>query len=389
MSDGKAEPLTSVVAPPASEMDSWRFVFVVIGVLLMIGLRSVDEPSELTLQKENRMADRWPALSDIHWRTLGDTAKAVTSAFDDRYAFRDQLNYLRHFVKLKLFNANPERTLVIGKEGHLFYGVEAEIQRRYVTPETTLAQAKNLAQAITRRYDFLHGLNKRYYVMIAPDKASMLSALLPAYLVDHQPSRYDLALSMLRPDVRASVLDIRPILRGRADYYYKTDSHWTPAGTQAVYTYLRGFLAQHEQVNPGPAILPKARVVADSGGIAVQSGVADFFPEPIYHDTTNGRFEGFDNCYFEALKISKTRSLRLVGGECKGTSRTRLMVCRDSFFSEMLSSISSMFQSSLISWSSIWNVKKMLAYNPDVLLDEVVERDVPNMAEEGLSGESL
>lgn len=356
-----------------------------MGLLALIGVKSFFLANDLTLKEENRKADQWPTLGDIRLATIDKSTQEFTDAFNDRYEFRDVFNYFRRFVKFKVFGADPEKNIVLGKDKYLFYGVDAEIRRRYLPRDVTVGEAKVLAETITKRFDTMHALHKRYYFMISPDKSSIVKEKLPVFYLDDQPSRFDLALAMLRPEVRANVIDLRPVLRTTPDAYYRTDAHWTPAGTQAVYAYLRDFLMQHENVNVPPLTLPPAKVAAATGGIAEQSGLARLFPEPIYHDTADGRFSAFGNCDFVVRKVSADGHLRLVSSECRGTSRTRIMICRDSFFAEMLSSIGSMFQTSLIAWSSAWNVKKMLDFKPDVVLDEIVERDAPNLGDDNVS----
>src|SRR5262245_6843851 len=98
MRNENAVPMPGVTESKPHELDSWRFVTVVIGVLLLIGLNSFTRPSDLTLDNEYRKAEKWPTLSDVRSNSVGESAHRFTQAFDDRYALRDWLNYLRHII---------------------------------------------------------------------------------------------------------------------------------------------------------------------------------------------------------------------------------------------------------------------------------------------------
>lgn len=170
-----------------------------------------------------RSADEWAALPE-----------RINAWLDDMAPLREGLVTLHNRLKFTLGIA-PNGKVVLGRDGWLFYGENAERDDVRRIARLTAAQKERWLAYLNRLSDETARRGATFLLVIAPDKSSVYPEFLPAALRDRSgPRRLDDLLAFLRArGCRAKVLDLRDELRARKGgepLYFRTDTHWNERG---------------------------------------------------------------------------------------------------------------------------------------------------------------
>jgi hypothetical protein len=216
---------------------------VVVGFLAAIGWTTLRTLRNLVRDgRAGRLPDvqRLAALdlrSLRDWRSL---PPALEEAFAPRVDGRDI--YVRRFARFKLetLGVSPRPSVWLGRDGWLFFNHEADSSYLAADDPRLARRLSAWARALPEWRAWLAERGIRLLIVVAPDKQSVYDDYLPplprklraAVPLDHLVCEWRTA------DPRLDVIDLRPPLRdaraGRA-VYYRTDTHWTPAGAIVGY----------------------------------------------------------------------------------------------------------------------------------------------------------
>jgi len=310
--------------------------------------------------------------------------------FNDYYS--DHFGYREKFVKeyFKIINKFGVKKSVddvtIGQEGWLFLGNIKAGYKRHNDPIGdamnvnlfTEYQLKEFAKAIMDIKDWLGNRGINYIYVIAPNKHTIYSEYLPRHISKkNNKSSTDQLVEYLQEHTDVNVLDLRQALldeKKKHPVYFKTDTHWNMYGANVAQFELmkkikpffpkliHPFLFPDHQFK----IFPKGG--GDLGGFANIENIKEDNPQPIFQAGCSPVNETPDN------NGRKTHTVVCDAQELNA------VIFRDSFFSALQPYISRQFRRSTYIWEKI-NYNSLTKYvqqeNPDIIIDEVIERSLP------------
>jgi len=223
----------------------WANTSLIILFLLMLWLPTLDTLFHLdrsTFPRENRLLAQLPELRP----SLGDLKEFIgglDAYFNDHFGWRNRLIHLHRRLQLGVFpqRSGPKPTVIIGRNGWLFVNEGGTIEHYQGLWRFSPQDLLDWQALLEHRRDWLAQLGIKFIVVVAPDKESVYSEQLPAWLKKVQPTtKLDQFYAYMHAHSSVAVVDLRPALREAkmiAPTYYQTDPHWN---------YFGGFVASQE-----------------------------------------------------------------------------------------------------------------------------------------------
>ena len=354
--------------------------------LALPGLALMFTASNTTTLFENRPAAPWPSLM------VAGFAPAFERALADRFGGRDTLIHLHHFTKVVVFGVSPVPNVLLGRRGWLYY--KGDDARDLATvnrhgPPPTAAAPSEIAKGIVARRRYLAERGIGYLLVVVPDKHTVYPEHVPpAWVPLLRPSSWDTVLAHLGPEDRAHVVDLRPpLMAAKRDLqvYYRTDSHWNGSGGWIGYAQILAALQREMAMSTSPPkpLPPRQRAGEVSGDLARMLGVSYGFVEP--RDVV-------------ALPPGEGRCARNEAGappvwaaprqllRCPSAPLGRAAIYHDSMGLELLALLSNDLQESLWVSGRQWDLMALAQAPPTVLIDQIVERNLPLLADSSFLG---
>ena len=349
--------------------------------LVYPGLASVLNTQDVSLEK--RSLAEFPDLpSDVN------SLRKFPSLFDDY--FRDHMGARNWLVKqyskaLLSLDTSPKDSVVLGKEGWLFYANERTIQDFQNTELFTENQLKIWGDSLVIRQKALAEKRIDYLFVIAPNKHTIYSEYLPDHIVKKQQgSRFDQLTEYLEKHTDVNFLDLRPALFEAKKHhliYWQRDTHWNRVG---------GAVAQ--------------KVVADKlieMGYSIKL-VASDYENWTHHYKRNldlvgslggarksetfGRSYDLEDLPCKNLQANQVRSrkdnkIKIIHRSVCPSQQKNMVMFRDSFSNEMTPFLSNYFYQA----KYIWGLPDedtfihFISSNTDIVIEERVERKLREM----------
>jgi alginate O-acetyltransferase complex protein AlgJ len=223
--------------PPTSPaVTQWTNTVLIALFMVMLWLPTLDTFFHLdhaSSFNEKRPMARFPQLKP-GMIGLKEYIAGLEACFNDRFGCRKRLIHWHNNWKYLLFRDKIGTNVIIGRDDWLFY-TDADMVDHYrgvrqFAPQDLL----DWQTLLEHRRDWLAQRGIQYVFFVAPDKQSVYSEKLPAWLVKVRPdTKLDQFLAHMRAQSTVDVLDLRPALRDArriAPTYYKTDTHWNLFG---------------------------------------------------------------------------------------------------------------------------------------------------------------
>ena len=155
--------------------------------------------------------------------------------FGDHFGCRKVLVSWNNKLKWKLFHDFSTRGALIGHDGWFFFAGDQMVEHESGALEFTPQQLRDWQALLERRRDWLAQHDIQFLFVIAPDKASVYSDKLPAWMPKaHPATKLDQFVAFMQSHSTVQVLDLRGPLgaaRQIAPTYLKTDTHWNLFGS--------------------------------------------------------------------------------------------------------------------------------------------------------------
>jgi alginate O-acetyltransferase complex protein AlgJ len=232
--------------PPTSRtLTQWTNVVLIALFMLMLWLPTLDTVFHLDHSSsfnEKRQMARFPQLKS-GMVGVKEYIAGLESYFNDHFGYRKRLIHWHNNWKYTLFRDKIGTDVIVGRDDWLFY-TDGEMVDHYrgvrqFAPQDLI----DWQTLLEHRRDWLAQRRIKYIFFVAPDKQSIYSEQLPAWLTKVRPdTKLDQFLAFMRAHSTVDVLDLRPALRDArriTPTYYKTDTHWNLFG---------GFIACQEIV---------------------------------------------------------------------------------------------------------------------------------------------
>jgi hypothetical protein len=309
---------------------------------------------------------------------------------DKTFGFRKLLVRWENHLKYGLLESSTaDLAVVAGPDGWLFLARENPrlntVDDFRGTRLFTPAELAAWTAEFTARRDWLAARGIPYLVVMAPNKQTVYPEKLPARYNQVGPTRTDQLVAALA-GAGIAVADLRPVLleaKKAGQVYYRTDSHWTPAGTSAAYAGIMEALGRAVPALAGatpfendPASLPGV-----PGDLAAMLGLGDGgFAEEKFGSAPKG---GLRAVRTEAPDLSGPGDLQPAEAyEIPGSTLPRAVIFRDSFAQDLIPLLSGHFSRAVFQWPFPSTYKAVRRFDrelvererPDVVVDEIVER---------------
>jgi alginate O-acetyltransferase complex protein AlgJ len=223
--------------PPTSRtLTQWTNVVLIALFMLMLWLPTLDTVFHLDHSSsfnEKRQMARFPQLKS-GMVGVKEYIAGLESYFNDHFGYRKRLIHWHNNWKYMLFRDKIGTDVIVGRDDWLFYTDGEMVDHYRGVRQFAPQELTDWQTLLEHRRDWLAQRGIKYIFFVAPDKQSIYSEQLPAWLTKVRPdTKLDQFLAFMRAHSTVDVLDLRPALRDArriAPTYYKTDTHWNLFG---------------------------------------------------------------------------------------------------------------------------------------------------------------
>lgn len=341
-----------------------------------------DDLKASSLEKRNLATlPDWPTKIE-EWENL---PSQFTQYYSDHFGLRELFNKVYFKLLRKLGSSSSLDDVTIGKDGWMFLGSIKKGYNNYDDPIGdaihtnlySLSELEKFAESISSTHTWLKSRGIKYLYVIAPNKHTIYFENLPEYLSKINPkSATDQLVEYLAEHTEVDVLDLRePLIEAKAQkqLYYKSDTHWNYYGANIAQFEIMKRLQKSFPNQINPELLPYSQFEnaqprkGDLAIMAKQEEFADVGSVP--------KFVG--EC--AQLQMNHYLSTDPLSVSCDEKSLS-VLIFRDSFFEHLKPYIARQFKRSIYLFEKLneTSLKKYVTKeNPDVVIDEVVERVLP------------
>lgn len=340
-----------------------------------LGLLGVSEGPKAEEQRRKAQAPQATLLL----ADPGVYGRKLAAYYADNFPFRDWLIRANNELKLAVFRESPVRTVILGRDGWLFYNMESDLEDWLNLWSVSDEELDAAERILTERRDWLAAQGIAYLAVICPNKTTVYHDFLPTGFrkLGAVPR-----LDRLRDRMETAgldFLDLRPAMRQASSVrqaYWKTDTHWNDWGA------LVGSAAMVEALRPRfPAMESIDLQAYHPEEVTVPGG--DLARLLLLEDRFTERFENMVPNFTPKAKPGPSRGYanpttysgrEMVIRETGDQALPNALVFRDSFAKAAIPFLSERFDRSVYIWVHQFLPDIVLAEKPDVVVFEAVER---------------
>ena len=368
-----------------------RFYSLAIGFALMLILPTLDNLFHLSDRfagNENRRLSERPTF---HFPHVGTYVSQFDRYFKENFGWRNFLFFVYSRWKYYGLGTSPlPEKVVVGRNGWFYLGNSYNnvVQQHQGLMPLSVDSARIITQRLVEHQQQLAQQGIKLYVFIAPDSHTIYPEYLPDHLrVSDRPSRLDVFKQYVTQHSSLPLIDVRDtLIRSRQQYevYYRTDTHWNDYGT------LVGCAALIERIRQDVPTIPPVRK-ADFRITSMSGGGGDLVQMLTLEKEVKDRvFYDIKPAPFLIARQTATvpdtvtgparsgfPSLRFIGPDPR---RPRLLLIGDSFSHSMTQFMPGYFGESYFVRTSRLDPALIRAEKPDVVVIEIVERNLDWLA---------
>lgn len=364
-----------------------RIQAVVLAVLtlILIWLPALDSVFHLDTApptNENRAPAKFPEWQ-FSPEGLHKFIAGLELYYNDHFGFRNRLIRWQHKWSHELFKQAVRDDVISGRDGWLFFSTEHMIENLRGDDHFAPGQLQAWQSLLESRRDWCHRHGCAYIFVIPPDKHSVYPEYLPDWLVPGKGStKLDEFVEFMKLHSTVPVLDLRPALlaaKGDRVLYLSTDTHWNSLGAFVGYQSLVEALAgQLPELKPLPLdafdaqLKPRAagdlaRMLGQEQSMVEKENVA-LSPRPPLKPLTDIT----DTNLLAKTWIKNTEPKFTVNPGGKG----KVIMFHDSFANSWVPFLGHNFNEVIYIWQYNWDMNFLKQQQPDVVIDEMLERFV-------------
>ncbi len=311
--------------------------------------------------------------------------------YSDNFNLRNQFIAFNSKLKYNIFNKPPiEGKAFIGYDGWM-YLVKDEMDLYYGNTVAKSNELANYYNIFRYRKKFLDSIGCKYYVVIAPAKASVYPEFLPlSKRKSIEKTLTDQIVSLLDTVTGITVIDLRADLNKAKNrdirMYHKTDNHWNEYGSYIAYEAIINSLSvDFPNLIPMPISKFNIETVEAEGmGLTNMMGIYDGVYEDKIMCKPNFKRKskkGEKNNYPVVHGFPYTAQYEIVYTVNNNNLPNMLMI-RDSFGAPLIPFLSEHFNKSVYifdGWHHWLNEDIVINERTDIYLQVVVESFIPNI----------
>ena len=294
---------------------------------------------------ENRSLAAFPTLS---LETIDTFPSGVEGWINDHAAFRNRFLSLNARLNLSLFQFGDSQDVITGKDGWYFYTLGSSVEDFLGTNRFSAGELQMLANKLQTVHDAWKEKGTEFIFLCAPNKEGVYSEYLPD--------------GFTAPD--------------RRDYqwYFKTDTHWNDAA---------GFLVSGQIIDAAGGTSTPIENVTVTYEARDPGDLANLFhmPESMCDDTKADVSGYRNNVTIHYDSASDDGNIAHISADQAPDPR-RIAIYRDSFGTALLAGLPKYFAYTDFYHWQVFEPEFLNENKPDVLVYEVVERDLGRMMED-------
>jgi hypothetical protein len=332
-----------------------------------------DEPA--VIAGENRFAAAFPARADHD--AFPAYMAAVNRWLSDRFGLRETYLAAYRSIRDELELGGEGGQAIVGRDGWLFLtisGMLDDLQGLDPPGADELDEYVASMKALAARAE-----TPVFAVLVVPNKATVHADKLPLWA---RPAPAGRRAARLVPRLEAAgldVIDVTPALQAAREdapspLYYRTDTHWTPAGAYTGYRHLMAELAKRGVDAPlvAEAALEMMPIEGFRGDLVPMIGSNRYDERPMGLEVRTpvpSTEEGHEG-------RAETGSVRIYRQDLPGAPT--LLVSADSFIPHMLPFLRQSFSRIVVAQRASFALDPDLlaAWPSDVVLYQTVERNL-------------
>lgn len=186
--------------------------------------------------------EKLPALPMLYSEETGVNSgfgEEMETYLAENFAGRQQLVTVNARLNTAVFATSPERQVILGEDGWLFY--EQTLEDYLATTPLTEREMEDIAATVGLVQEYAEGMGGDFLFTVAPNKNSLYGEQMPYYTV---PAREENDLVALAGALEAAdvhyydlyaLFNERSLLEEKEGLYHKRDTHWNNAGARLAY----------------------------------------------------------------------------------------------------------------------------------------------------------
>ncbi|MBF0515746.1 MAG: hypothetical protein HQK97_01340 [Nitrospirae bacterium] len=323
----------------------------------------------------------------LNFETLATFPEDYTQYYNDNFGFRDMLIRWNNKYKVMLVHSSPiPDQVVFGKSGWLYLDAQRVLDDYKGIKPFTPAELAKLKHTLVDRQEWLAQRGIKYYVIIAPNKETIYPEYLPDYIRKAgTTTRADQLIEYMGDNSTVKIIDVRDALikaKPKGLLFHTTDTHWNTYGAFWAYRQIMktmGFPGS-EPMDISDFNLYKKDL--KGGDLYKLLSLSDLFTDEdvIFHPTKPYRsYLAKPGNYANPCWDPNTP---IVAKEIADAALPRIVIFRDSFFIALLNFVAEHFQRSVFLWTMTFEKDIIEKEHPDIVVTELVERDIDRLSEE-------
>lgn len=352
------------------------FILFFISILL-VPISRINHGDKSILEKRNLA--KWPILivnGKLNEKYGTHFENWLGDRFRGRYEIISAYNKVNNLLLGRLENSKA----MLGNDGFFFYKLENSIANFQNKNLFNKNELETIRDNIILRRKLLEKHGIKYYVMIAPDKNRVYGEKYPGYIFKyHSQGRAEQLVSYLKKNGIEVIYPLHELTSGKQTgmNYYRYDTHWNTFGAFIGYDSIMKMIT-----NDIPTL--RKLSISDFDVVKMEEVSGDLLP------MLNLTIKDIDNTNHSNLKLQKKLKYNykyITNNGTKGVetnntnplNQLKLCMLRDSFTSAMEPYFSESFSHSVYIWDQNFNAlyEKILQANPDIVIQERVERALP------------
>lgn len=329
-----------------------------------------------TVNIEKRKGVKFPEFSIFN---LENFINEYDAFYKENFGLRFTLFSCYKNFKIKILKESPlPEKVIFGKEGWLFLGniFGDGLKEQIGIVDFSQSELTSIRDSILGKQLYFDSLKINYYVCIVPNKNTVYSKFLPYRIVENKSKFEQLRSEMLKYQQVKFIDVLSPLnkLKDSVDLYYKSDSHWNRLGAFIAYDKIMSVLSQdfpeikYSKIDCYSVQQFSKPLDRDLSKMIDEKFVETdfkFIQNEIYKPTIDSSvyFKVLENIIYEARFRNANKKLKIV-------------IFGDSFAGTMIEYLSVNFETMVLFAPSIINKKIIELEKPDIVIQEVVERNI-------------
>lgn len=297
----------------------------------------------------------------------------------ENFNWRRDLIYGYNLMRLKLGDRVFSNSIV-GKDGWVFFTGDQTMDYYQHTNLLSKKKLSEIGQSLDQLNSRLRESGITLIVLIPANRESIYSEYMPDEIpVLEEKSRLDQFVKYMRLHGETPIVDLRSVLAEASisqQVYFKKDTHWNSYGAYYAYREFFSVLSEsYPELRPHP--LSDYEIIRDQYSMGM-NGLMGIPPQ----NEENFLFEPKFNNEIQSIRIqidSNPRGRSVIYSSNSDPNLPTALVYHDSFFNFLRYPFFEPHFSEMISVSymrdpTIWNLKWIEVYKPDIVIIELVER---------------